>query len=100
MGVSRDYAAYNGRRYSAPWGAVVTFNGTKPQYDFTKGSYLGDDSGGTVHIECAIGDIVAFGQRDGRGTKTANDWFIVEEGFTLWQTPRNVAYRHWKELHG
>lgn len=101
MSVSKDFDSYNPRRYTAPWGAVVTFNDSaSPEYNFNAGSYLGDDSGGTVHIKCAVGDIVAFGRKDKRGGNTTNDWFIVEEGFTLWPAPRNVAYEHWQNRHG
>lgn len=71
---------YNSRRYGKPWGARVTFDDrAKAQYDFI-GSYVGDDGGGIVVISCNDGDIVAVGQRDNRGGRTENSWYVVENG--------------------
>jgi hypothetical protein len=94
--VSFEFGGYNFRRYGKPWGAVVTFNGAKPQYDFGAGSYLGDDSGGRVVVICRPNDIVACGQRDFRkAQKTENDWYVVEADGTSRSVSRAEAYDLW-----
>lgn len=94
MRVEIEYGGYNARRYSKPWGALVTANGTKLEYDFSKGNYLGDDHGGKVYIDCNAGDVVASGQKDGRGSGTVNDLYIVQEDGTLQETDRVSALEH------
>lgn len=89
-----DYRGYNARRYSRPWGALVEVNGTKLNYDFDAGSYLGDDAGGSVIIVCETGDVVATGQRDYRGNGSRNDLYIVETGGKLKEVDRKEAFDH------
>src|SRR5690625_3416183 len=94
MKVEFEYKGYNYRRYSRPWGATIKLNGTKLDYDFSAGNYLGDNTGGAVVIECNVGDVVATGQRDGRGGNTKHDIYIVKEGGELEKTDRKGAYDH------
>jgi Streptococcus thermophilus bacteriophage Gp111 protein len=78
------FDVFNNRRYGTPWGAVVALAGGKPEYDF-RGTYTGNGrngDAGEVVIECRVGDVVAIGQRDGRGANR-NDWYIVEIGGAL-----------------
>ncbi|MDR2054482.1 MAG: hypothetical protein LBQ10_01220 [Desulfovibrio sp.] len=94
--VSFEIGAYNHRRYSKPWGAIVTFDGPKPQYNFDAAAYLGDDTGGRVIVQCRVGDIVARGQRDNRNPKyTENNWCIVEDGGKTRTVDKAEAYDHW-----
>ena len=76
--VSMDFSSYNERRFSRPWGAVITLNGTKLKYDFC-GNFVSDKTGdeGTVFLKCKKGYIVAFGQKDGRGKNSVNDFYQV-----------------------
>jgi hypothetical protein len=92
---------YNSRRYSKPWGAVVTFtDDARAVYDFNAGSYLGDDSGGTLYIKCAVGDIVARGQKDTRkGNNTSNNWYIVNTDFVYSSVTKNAAFEYWLRKH-
>jgi|GEM_PF-827738 len=92
--VEFEYDGYNSRRYSRPWGALVKLKGARLEYDFTAGNYLGDSRGGAVVIECEIGDVVATGQRDGRGGNTKNELYIVKENGELENTDRKGAYDH------
>jgi len=96
MKVSFDYPAYNARRYGRPWGAVVKFEGVTPKYDFSVGNYLGNDRGGKVYIECEPGDIVATGQRDGRGGNTENKLYVVQEDGTVQMVDKVAALEHWE----
>ncbi len=81
--ITRTFSSYNFRRYSKPWMARVTAwpVGGKPELEF--GRYLGNDDGGEVEIMARPGDIIRWGQRDGRGNKTVNNWGVVEADGTL-----------------
>jgi hypothetical protein len=97
LSVKFDFGPYNFRRYSKPWGAVVTFDGVKAQYDFSRGAYLGDDMGGKVVIACSPGDIVAKGQRDNRKPKhTDNTWYVVDDDGSTRAIDRAAAFEHWQ----
>ena len=83
--VSKSFGAYNTRRYSKPWGAVITLTDDGWHYDFA-GVWLGDDDeGGDVVIKhVQPGQIVAFGQKDTRNPRhTENDWYAVQEDGSL-----------------
>lgn len=96
MNVEFVYKGYNTRRYSKPWGAKIKLSGNKLEYDFSVGNYLGDGAGGAVVIECNVGDVVATGQRDGRGGNTKHEIYIVKEGGELEEVDRKGAYDHLK----
>lgn len=93
--VSKEFGSYNARRYSKPWGAVVTFVNGKPKYDFC-GWYAGvhnpkKDSEGEVFVKALTGSIVAFGQKDFRGGNTENQWYVVNADGTLTETSQQEA---------
>lgn len=90
--VEFEYEGYNYRRYSRPWGALVNLDGNKLDYDFSAGNYLGDNSGGTVIVEGNVGDVVATGQRDGRGSNTKNELYIIKKNGEVEKTDRKGAY--------
>ena len=97
MRIEFEYGGYNSRRYGKPWGAIVKFEGTKMVYDFSAGTFLGDDvKGGKVYVECQPGDIIATGQRDFRGSKTENTLYIVEEDGSLKRVDKVTALEHWE----
>jgi hypothetical protein len=96
MRVEFRYPPYNARRYGRPWGAIVKFEGAKMVYDFKAGTYLGDSDGGKVYIECEPGDIVATGQRDGRGGNTENKLYVVQEDGTVQMVDKVAALEHWE----
>ena len=81
--VEDSFGPYNARRYSRPWGAKITLDASgKAQYLFD-GQFLGQHSAGhgegVVQIAVEPGDVVAFGQKDNRGNKTDNRWYIVDD---------------------
>lgn len=98
MYISIEFGSYNERRYSRPWGAILTFDAKgKPQYKFV-GIYLGSDRGGELVINAKPGDLIAYGQRDRRGGNTENHWAIVakdetaEEPYTILDRPEAFKY--------
>ena len=85
MEISMHFGSYNWRRYSRPWGAVISLHDDGWHYDFT-GAWLGDASeGGDVVIHNVDADtIVAFGQKDNRNPRrTENNWYAVQPDGTL-----------------
>src|SRR5690625_252001 len=96
MRVEIEYKGYNQRRYSRPWGSLATFDGAKMRYDFNNGNYLGDDTGGTVYIECEPGDVVASGQKDFSGSITVRKLYIVQDDGALIETDQNEALKHFE----
>lgn len=98
MYINIEFACYNERRYSPPWGAILTFDAKgKPQYKFV-GIYLGDERGGELVINAKPGDLIAYGQRDHRGGNTENHWAVVakdetaEEPYTILDRPEAFKY--------
>ncbi|MBJ6361552.1 hypothetical protein ACFOQM_09665 [Paenibacillus sp. GCM10012307] len=89
------YSSYNSRRYGKPWGAVIKFVGAKPQYDFQTGTYIGDEKGGLVIINCVSGDVIASGQKEKRGRNTSNTWYIVQDDGSLLPANKEEAYMHY-----
>lgn len=82
--IAISFGSYNPRRYSRPWIARVTAwpVGKKPELLF--GAYVGDDSGGEAEIIAYPGDIVRYGQRDGRrADKSRNEWGVVEDDYSV-----------------
>lgn len=82
--VAISFDSYNPRRYSRPWIArIVAWHvGEKPELKF--GHYCGDDNGGEAEIIAYPGDIVRYGQRDGRrADKSLNEWGVVEDDYSV-----------------
>ncbi len=93
MIISKEFSAYNPRRYSKPWGARITFDADlKPRYDFA-GHY--DGSHVVMHAEPR--DVVAFGQRDNRGNGTTREFYIVTltDPDPLVKLTEGEARQHW-----
>ena len=94
------FSYYNQRRFSKPWGALITFEGAKAKYDFC-GSFLGNENdGGKVYIPCKPGDIVAFGQKDNRGNQSKNDFYVVHGDYSIEQIDKSAAYEYWTQKEG
>lgn len=82
--VAISFHSFNPRRYSRPWIArVVEWHvGKKPELEF--GHYCGDGDGGEAEIIAYPGDIIRYGQRDGRRLdKSINEWGVVEEDYSV-----------------
>lgn len=82
--VAISFRSYNPRRYSRPWIArvVVWAVGKKPELEF--GHYVGDDDGGEAEIIAYPGNIIRYGQRDGRRPdKSINEWAVVEDDYSV-----------------
>jgi len=94
-------SAYNARRYSKPWIAVVNF-GRTPDGDFAWGAWVGDARNGTagvLEIEAETGAIVATGQKDFRDPRSsAPDWYQVSaEGKLLPLSTKADALRAFRD---
>lgn len=94
----RNCGSYNSRRYSKPWAAIITFDGTgKAKYNFEAGTYLGNDEGGALIITAQPGDIIAAGQKDNRKPQNSdNNWYIVGDNNDLIGISKAEAFRHYK----
>lgn len=94
--VAVEWSGYNARRYSRPWIAAITAwpVGGKPELGW--GGYAGDDSGGELEIMAAPGDIIRYGQRDGRGNGGSNEWAIVQQDGTISGCTQAEARAHWQ----
>lgn len=95
--VTRRFSGYNVRRYSKPWGAVITRSAAGGyQYSFD-GHWWGDaDEGGVVEIPgIRPGTVVAFGQKDNRKPRnTENDWYVVQPNGSLQFVTRSEARQY------
>lgn len=90
MKITRAFPDFNPRRFSRPWGAIVSFpDGIKPSYTFT-----GHWDGQAVIIEAEPGAVVAFGQRDYRGNKTTKTLFVVGSDGELTEVTEAAAREH------
>ena len=95
----KTFSAYNTRRFSRPWAATIKFDDQlKAIYEFN-GSFLGThDSGngeGDVVIKADTGAIIAFGQKDLRGGRTKNEWFVAQEDGGMLPVPKPEALKFW-----
>lgn len=90
--------SYNQRRYGRPWIAKVTAwpVGDKPALAW--GGYAGDDNGGELEIMAAPGDIIRWGQKDGRGNSGSNEWGIVSADGKLVSCDQPEARKQWATL--
>ena len=93
---AESFNSYNARRYSKPWVARITTwpVGGKPEIQW--GSYLGDDSGGEVEIMAFPGDIIRYGQKDGRGNGGSSEWAIAQADGTLQVVDQAAARKAYK----
>ena len=71
--------SYNDRRYSKPWIArIVKWElGGYPQLEFGSSDYSSAETYGVA------GDIVKCGQKDYRGNKSDNDFYLVDRDLKL-----------------
>jgi len=91
MRVTIEFSPYNTRRWGRPWIAKVTDwpIGKPPVLEF------GGLVGLTTEIDAAPGQIVRYGQKDGRGRGTQSDWGIVQaDGSMIHSTPERCR-EHW-----
>lgn len=96
MKLQIEFAAYNERRYSRPWGGRISSwdNAGKPELDW--GAFIGQHgAAGRVEIEARPGDIVRWGQRDNRGNGGINAWGIVEDNGSIRDCTPTQARDHW-----
>jgi len=92
MRITISWDSFNGRRYSRPWIAKVTAWPVGSRPAITWGNYLGNDNGGELEIEAQAGDVLRYGQKDGRGNCTINLYAIVlEDGSRLKVSEPNAS---------
>ncbi len=89
----KTFRPYNKARFSRPWGGLCQLDGLKVGYDFT-GLYQGDERGGDVVIDAEPGMILAFGQKDAKGAKSIQEFYMVEFSGDLTQIGKQEAYDH------
>lgn len=98
MKIEITTSAYNERRYSKPWIAVVTFSG-KAEANFDFGQWVGRAGDeGILVIDAEPGAIVARGQKDYRKTRnSAADYYRVEADGSLTEIDGKAdAYREFQ----
>lgn len=85
MIITREFGAYNHRRYGRPWIAVVTDWPVGEQPTLRFGGLLGPANGSavTAEIEANPEQILRWGQKDFRGRGTVNGWGIIESDGTV-----------------
>lgn len=82
--VSCDFPGRDPNAYGKPWGARLTFNGKKMEYDFSSCEVTGEISeGATVIIQAEPGAPVCFGQKEKYSGKSTKLFAIVGEKFGL-----------------
>lgn len=88
--------AYNQRRFSKPWIAVVDFS-SSPKGDFKWGSWVGTHNSGSeglLVIETNEGDIVAHGQKDFRQPRNSTPTYCqVRDGQLVELASKAEAYQ-------
>ena len=94
--VAKKWGGYNQRRYSRPWIAAITAWPVGGRPELSWGGYAGDDSGGELEIMAAPGDIIRYGQRDGRGNGGSNEWAIVRQDGAISDCTQAEARAHWQ----
>lgn len=75
----KDFEAYNHRRYSRPWVAIVT--DAKPDFSAEVGRYTAKsgEAGELVIIDPQVGQLFMYGQKDYRGRNTAVAYCVYTE---------------------
>jgi hypothetical protein len=94
----RETGSYNERRYSAQWCASVTFNGSKPVYEWGESSGKWGKSG-LLRAACKPGDFIAWGQKDlRRPDKSENNILRMRaDGSMESFSNATEAYKAWRE---
>lgn len=93
--ITIDWEDYNGRRFSRPWIAKVSFN-LNGECDFHFGNYLGTNEGGKLVLgNVDNGDIVAYGQKDNYGKRTQVNYHAVEDGKLGAKMTKGKAYTYY-----
>jgi hypothetical protein len=92
MRITYEVGSYNARRYSRPWIAKVE------RWDIGKSPIL--TFGGHVgvyiaEIDAEPGNLLRYGQRDGRGNNTARLWGVVQLDGSLLELNAEEARQHW-----
>ena len=96
--ISIEWHDYNPRRYGKPWIAVVTAwpLGGRPELKF--GGYVGDHQCGELEMASIPGDIIRYGQRDGRANSHVSKWAVVLADGSIRHVTQVVARRLYCEV--
>ena len=89
---------YNQRRYGRPWIGIVTAWPVGGRPEIRWGGYAGDDAGGELEITGDAGQIVRWGQKDGRGNGGRNEWGIAQADGTVQSCTQPEARAQWDKL--
>ncbi len=91
----RDIGSYNSRREGQPWIAQVTLDGGKLSYAFGGECTAKWGSAGEISIECAPGDVIAWGQKDlRRPDKSAHTILVMAPDGGMREIDRTEALHH------
>ena len=94
-----SFASYNSRRFSRPWIATITAWPIGSRAELTFGSYLGSDNGGVAEVACEIGDLIRYGQKDGRGGKVAAYYAVALTSTDHIQLEEHIAATYFRASH-
>lgn len=75
----KDFEAYNHRRYSRPWVALVV--DAKPDFSVEVGRYTAKsgDAGELVIVDPQVGQVFTYGQKDYKGRNTVTAYCVYTE---------------------
>ena len=75
----KDFEAYNHRRYSRPWVALVV--DAKPDFSVEVGRYTSKsgEAGELVIIDPQVGQLFMYGQKDYKGRNTVSAYCVYTE---------------------
>ena len=75
----KDFEAYNHRRYSRPWVALVV--DAKPDFSAEVGRYTAKsgDAGELVIVDPQVGQVFTYGQKDYKGRNTVTAYCVYTE---------------------
>ncbi len=93
---AESFSSYNARRYSRPWIARISAWPVGGKAEMQFGSYLGNDGGGEVEIMAMPGDIIRYGQKDGRGNGGMSEWAIAQADGSLTVVDQAEARKAYK----
>lgn len=96
--ITKQFGSYNEKRYSKPWGAIVTFDQNAGIKFSFSGQFMAKDGDPGEVVIMTDSKLVAFGQKDYRGNKTEVEYFYVEDDLTLREISKSEAWNIWKKL--
>jgi hypothetical protein len=97
--VQIGWNSYNDRRYGKPWAAILTWaeGAGSATYDFQRGAYCGDASGGEIIISAPAGTVVSYGQKDHRSRYSEHYIGVIKDDGDIEAMTAAKARKHYFE---